>query len=238
MILSYTPYGLVLKTMQGEAEKVDFFMRRTAAKAKKSFERRQLFSDGFPFYYHETYTVPGSRNTYLVFYEALDRNDIRSGGFYCGSCLLVNDDNGKQSVYQLTRARSRTATTDEIATFINIYTGHFFSRYRERHLWGSEISTHELIVRYLCRNKFFMAGLEFEKLNLNANKYPNGSASQVFDGVVFITEKDLSGEIGHPAMAVRFNTFLGKHILQESQQDATFTQHEMLGLVAQNLMPG
>lgn len=237
MVLQDTPYPLVLQAMLGEAGKVAFFQKKQASKAQREFRRQQQRRMPYPLYWLTTYTVPSSRNTYLVWFEAMSDEEVSKGTFVYGSALLVNEENRRQSVYQIKHVRDQENPEAGHQILFNVYTGHFFSRYRERGLWGARLSTHELMVRYLARNDHFLAGLEFSKLNLNSDKYPDGAACQVFDGVVFLTEKDFVMDDDTPVKTLRYNTFMPMDQLGENQSKAIVKPDELMRRLSQAYVP-
>lgn len=208
--------------MRDEAEKVRFQLRRQEKQAKKEFEKKMLLAFPTPFLFHCIYTVPSSRNRYLLWYEAISGQEVRNKTFRYGAALIVNEERNKLSVWSL---RSVKDNQDGAMPMLMCLTGHFLQRYRERCRWGSRLSTEELIVRFLSRNTTFFAELDFSKINVNANKYPDGTAYQIIDGVAFVKCKRDKDNSGSPFLFAKFNTFVSESELKDDQKQNVLDVH-------------
>ncbi|MBQ9173724.1 MAG: hypothetical protein IJ161_08360 [Bacteroidales bacterium] len=215
--------------MRNEVPKVEFFIKKEAGRLKKTFLRN---FGTFPFFYQTTYIIPDSRNRYLVWFCANNKRELNTQTARSGCCLILNEDKGKTTVYEYKECLiPNTYPKKEIEAVLNVYTGHFFSRYRERAGWGTKLTRDEIIVRYLCRNAIFISGLPFDKINLNSDKYPGGAAGQVTDGLVLITETHETDTKGLPFTVIKHNTFIGKTHLKEDQQENMLDENEAFALI-------
>ena len=204
MIIDQTPYSLVMKALCNEAEKVSYAWTKGArAATKELFKRKTPGSHSFVAYW-TYYTVQESRNTYLLWYS-LDEKDIMMG-FYL---LVVNTKNGDRTFY----AKGDSQT-------LYVFTGHFFSRYRERKHYGSSMTTEELVIRFLDKNIPGMEMLDLSKLNRNASSYKNGIAVDFAEGVAFASMPPRSAENANFTY-LKFNTFLSFEELHENQMEAS-----------------
>lgn len=231
MILPNTPHELVLQVMRNEAHKVEFFIKKEGSKLLSALERTPYAL--FPFLSYKIYTVPSSRNKYLVWFEVMDYRELKNGTFISGSCLIVNEEKGGITAY--VQKISYDSEIKQHTSVLNIYTGHFFNRYRERFNWGN-INTYELIARYLSRNGSLMTFLEFRKMNLKAEEYPDGAAAQVNDGVIFGTytiSKDIDGK---PFNIVFHNTFIANQQLKDNQQKQLLSEDQIFFMVNQEFL--
>lgn len=232
MILTKTPYDIILKEIQNESEKVWYHERKGRTEAGKAFLKNPVL----PFIHYKTYTVPKSKNTYLIWYYADTFNQAFYERFVGGWCLLLNEDNGKRMIYSLAVTpveRFSNVTRDTLISF----TGHFFSRYRERMNFPDSVSPIELIVRYIARNGEVMTKLEFEQINTNTEQYPDGVAYQVRDGIILGTKKEYKDRNGNPFAVIKHNTFLDNGILKSNQKKAMQNLDVIKAIHELNLTP-
>ena len=124
MILPNTPHELVLQVMRNEAHKVEFFIKKEGSKLLSALERTPYTL--FPFLSYKIYTVPSSRNKYLVWFEVMDYRELKNGTFISGSCLIVNEEKGGITAY--VQKISYDSEIKQHTSVLNIYTGHFFNR--------------------------------------------------------------------------------------------------------------
>ena len=145
MILFDTPNEEILKIMLSEWEKVSYYMNRDRDKVRKHFLSLPRTVEVKPFI--RSYTIPTSRNTYTVV-----SRPVLEGEIYTWCYLKVDGNSGKRRVAIL---RKNEIDSEEFlmspSWILDIYTGHFFSRYRERAGVGGT-SIDELIVRFLLLN--------------------------------------------------------------------------------------
>ena len=146
MILYDTPGREVLRTMLDEWEKVGYFMQKNEPKVLRYFNALRA---GKPNLYVQTYTVPSSKNTYTVISQKTGDDTVTTW-----NCLKVDGDNGMRKVMILKKnTPSEKRFPDNPAWILNIYTGHFLSRYRER-TGAVGAHTDELIARFLQKNHY------------------------------------------------------------------------------------
>lgn len=220
MILYDTPPGLILDNIRGEAEKVGFALRKQERIAKNEFMR--LGPDKKIFV--ADYTVPASKNRYLLYLESVwnfPANIFPEIG-HTGVILYTNGPKGHD--YWIT---GRMDAGNETISCLFQFTGHFLSRYRERSKIQVSESPHELAALYITRNFDVMVEQDFKKLNFNAEKYENGEAAQVQDGVVFFTKTTLRSPVGTPFLYFKMNTFVSLSTLKEPQTENVNSYGEM-----------
>lgn len=230
MILPDTEPNLILKELQGEVEKVRYFVRKQRSSAKKVFWNAYTF----PATYWASYTNPKSKNTYYAWFYAATREEAWREEFIGDWFLATNDSKGHRCLFILANTQPRPGAPNGDTSLIS-YTGHFFSRYRERALVPDSVSPIDLIVTCLGRNCRMMVELDFEKLNLNAGQYPDGSACQVRDGVVFVEQHELKDDKGLPYRYFIHRTFLSPSLLKEGQQAGYLSKRKLYNLLCDEI---
>lgn len=145
MILFDTQNEITLKVMLSEWEKVCYFVRKNEEKVVKHFKKMR---PGQLHLYIQKYTVPTSNNTYFIITKKDFDNNINTWTY-----LKANGDLGKTKYYILRKNLSNeTGQNFQRPTWIlDIYTGHFLSRYRMR-TGATEKNADELFVRFLQQN--------------------------------------------------------------------------------------
>lgn len=226
MILENTPYKVIIKTMHEEREKVRFFVEKESNKICKMHYRDSLV-------YYSTYTHPVSKNTYMFWGGKIVTpayfQKIGNKNFRAGSCLMINHSSGERSVISLGK---KNLGTGEVVDAMIIYTGHFFSRYRERAGYPSSIPTNELISTYFIRNCEYIP-LDYEQVS--KRKMDGGVAAQNYDGISLGTEC-LIEEDGYKFYVLKNNTFLPKTLLKENQENALMTKEKIDDIIAENMI--
>ena len=113
---------------------------------------------------------------------------------------------------------------DERWDCLQVYDGHFFSRFRERMKLSSTLSTNEVIATFFGRNGGYFTKLNYEDIVLKKNRHKGNSAWGVDDGVILSEEHNM----GRFWVFIH-NTFLSWPDLKPSQADATPSVFEMHG---------
>ena len=217
MVLDNTPYGLVMKNITDEADKVLFFQKKELRKAHKTFVYDAYYRK---WVYWTYYTIPSSMNKYLVWFLKDDSGalDVESG-----SLLVVTSSNGDRTFYSR-RLFTRLTQNDlkEETYKLCVYTSHFFRRFRERMGFSNKLKTEEIIVRFFLYNSGTVGEIPLEKMNKHFENYKNGVSCELTDGIAFITRttESLPGD-GHPFECIKFNTFLPHNSLKAEQREAT-----------------
>jgi len=188
MILPGTSPDEIFRAMMREQEKVVYATNKIINKAKKAFFR----CNRFPYIYTELYTVPDSKNTYLLYYYSDSKEAAMYDAVHTGNVLLVNEDNGSRSVYRIRKfsdVMAEKSIFEKRYDLLTHFTGHFFSRYRERGGISNEYSPLELIGLYFGRNGYFEAKLYEDNVVKFPDKYKDCAAFQVRDGIIFGSEE-------------------------------------------------
>lgn len=145
MLLFDSPNEDILRAMLAEQEKVSHFVGKMEGRVmKRSTDFLPPFTQAF---LSQQYTVPASHNTYTVVSKR-DKDDVVNFWVY----LKLDGNHGMRKF--ITLKKNGCAKENVLFTppwVLDIYTGHFLSRYRER--TGSAFrTTDELFVHFLERN--------------------------------------------------------------------------------------
>ena len=221
MILSTDNYQRIYEQLRDEREAVRYHLRKN----EKYMEKRMRSARTVPVWCCDTITMPKTGNTYLLYYYALTWNEIRGGTCWSGAPLLVNDENGHRVAIMLRHMMERDTETKEEIPYdtLQVYSGHFFSRYRERMGLSDKLSTNEVITAYFGRNEGYFAELDYEKIVLEKNRHKGNSAFGIDDGVTLAEVTRLDGGL----VVFKHNTFLSRRELKDNQYDATPSKDTM-----------
>lgn len=224
MILSTDNYEEIYRQMKREKEKVDYYLHKEKDKVFKKFNKDAKAPD----VYYKTITMQESKNKYLLYYYAMTYNEVRNNACFFGSLLMLNDNDGNL----LTVGLRRIHVTDE--NFKNctnrlhslyMFTGHFYSRYRERFL-KTDVPTLELVATFSGRNMGYFNKLDYENMILDKNKQKDGAIYGLDDGLSIANEKVLDID-NCPVLVLKNKTFLSRDILKENQEKLSPSQAEM-----------
>ena len=180
------------------------------------------------------YTVPESKNKYIIFYYAESRIAINRPNV--GNFCLVYDNRNRYVIKWGARTYSRTK--DGPLMFIReiqVYTPHFFERYRDRGLKDSSLCINDVVCAYLSRNKEAVPIEMNEKINRHLEKYGAGAkyGYRVRDGFCFAFSnvqitKSKDGDTNkdkHEALYVVYKTFMNESNMKENQLLAIDQEH-------------
>lgn len=223
MILPDTTYTKIFEVMSSEEEKVAFFIQ----KEEKKFIREILKKkNNYPRIHTAYYTIPSSRNRYFIwlYLPPIVQNEI-----YYGSSLVLEQENGERRFINLRSYRPvengvQTATVKE---GIEIISGHYFSRYRERFHIDEKVSTEEMMAGYYGRNVGFLANLDMDRMNPNADKYENAVAWQLNDGISYGSLHEETLPNGKIIEIIEQKTFISMEMLYQHQIDSSMSPKEM-----------
>ena len=222
MILYDTDYAEIYRQMSAEREKAKYYSQKYSREAIRKFERHRL-----PCEHHVIQTMPASRNTYMHYYYAAKEAEVRDNCIFFGNLLLVNDMYGKQYAIRLMSVSILAgAVSVGTADSLNIFTGHFLSRYRERFSYLKDVPSHELIASFAGRNLGYIHPLDYKEFVLEENRQENGAAWGIDDGVS-LGQSWLEEIDGTPVIINLHKTFLGRHILNDRQRETAPSQEEM-----------
>ena len=192
-------------------------------KIAKQFKKERKF----PAWKWEEYTHQQSHNRYLIcFYAATsaqaDKPDVK---------FLAFMEEGRQRIVVQWGCwlYHKPGSLDDIATrYIGFFSGHFFSRYRERIWKNIDISFNELLCRYFSRNIATIPLELNEDIQRNYKEYGELAkyAFQVPDGTCFIRHWNEGDEttVGQKdsdfISVVLYYTFVNGGMMTETQNKA------------------
>lgn len=216
MILADSPPEVVFKTLEDEKPKILYALEKYERRAYKDF----LQTKRFPFVWCDTYTVPSSHNTYLIWYYA-DNKKTAAVRTYNGTALMLDDSKGNKLFY-LRRTFSEVdddaRRIPETKYVLHMYTGHFFSRYRDRFDVKSVYKGNEIPALFFGRNVLCEAKLYEDMVVKRADKYKDCAVYQVRDGITFGSETTFN--VGsREVLSIVFKTFVSFDMLKEQQKD-------------------
>lgn len=215
MILSTDNYQRIYSQLRDEREAVRYHLRKN----EKYMEKRMRSARTVPVWCCDTITMPKTGNTYLLYYYAATWGEVSTGSCWSGAPLLVNDENGRRVAFMYRYMSERdTETKAEIAyDTLQVYSGHFFSRYRERMGLPDRLSTNDVIATFFGRNEGYFAELDYDEFILEKNRHKGNRVYGVDDGVTLAEVTKLDSGV----MVFKHNTFLSRNELKGNQVGAT-----------------
>ena len=205
----------------------DYFLPKAIKEFKK--ERR------FPACKWYEYTVPESKNKYIIFYYAEHWKVIdnpKVGSF----CIVYDDKNNRYVIKWGARLYKQTKDSKlDIIREIQVYTSHFFSRYKERGLKDKSIGINEVVGMYLSRNRECVPITMTKEINRRLEKYGSGAkyGYRVRDGFCFASSnvqvsRNVDSDISkdkHEALYVVYKTFMNESDMKDNQLIAIDQEH-------------
>lgn len=135
MIIFNGDYDRIYRQMLDEDAKVKYYIDKLQGGIVKKFRQQRTF----PIWHYEQITLPKSNNTYLIYYYVKDAVEAnRMFNHFWGALLLLNTNNGNRVILSLREVTLRELKIDTLQLKdhetheLQVYSGHFFSRYRER----------------------------------------------------------------------------------------------------------
>lgn len=210
MILYDTPYEQVARIMLEEYEKVQYHLSRTDKQIFKEIHKNKGICKPSVM----TFTIPSSNNKYSIYTKVLDYDNVIRIVL-----LTANGERGKKKVYQINKNQRRMLDpTKEFSDWVlDVYTGHFLSRYSERS-GNKNLSGEELITTFIMKNMDQKITGSFPASYINpAIKDENEFACPCNEGIVFrrLTQVSING------LNIQINenkTFVGEDNLYKQQE--------------------
>lgn len=216
MIIYDEDFKTIYRQMHDERERVDYYLKKCQKRAL-----RYLASHKAPCQYTETVTFPDSKNTYLLYYQCTTELERRSGSCFFGNMLLLNDKDGHRIAIRLLTFSERSGKLTGKYDSLQVFNGHFFSRYRERFSCLGGLQSTEFIAAFAGRNMGYMYQLDYEKMVLPENKTPNGCVWGVEDGFLFGENHWEDMGVYGKVLVVKHKTFLSEQDLKDDQYAET-----------------
>ena len=189
MITDFETYKEVYDHLEKDHEKIKYRVDYYLPKAIKDFQKATTF----PACRWYEYECPKSKNKYVIFFYAENKNQISAPRK--GSFLDVKIENKPIFLkwwwdgYKHSKDRSIEGVRQ-----IHIYTKHFMKRYNQRFLKNKPFDFYDTACRFFARNDILMPIEVTEDINENVEKYGKigKRAFRTRDGMCF-TESWLEG---------------------------------------------
>lgn len=219
MIIFDGDYDRIYRQMLDEDAKVKYYIDKLQGGIVKKFRQQRTF----PIWHYEQITLPKSNNTYLIYYYVKDAVEAnRMFNHFWGALLLLNTNNGNRLILSLREVTLRELKIDTLKLKdhetheLQVYSGHFFSRYRERMNLPSEWSVNDVIANFFGRNGYYFTQLNYNSIVLEKNRNKGNAAFAIEEGVTLGDET-----ITNDYHLVKHNTFLSLAELKMDQDKAT-----------------
>ena len=228
MILADASYQEIYRQMKAEEDKVRFFVKKVRGRVDKWARSAGILP--YPGLVHEEYTVPSTKNRYIVYGYIQNEKELIHGSYTLIAALSLTSDEGSRCLVTL---REWKFFTDddvyEVEDALQFYTGHFFKRYRERAMLLNQSKDPEVTCTlFFGRNSGMSMRLDFGKLNIRAEEYPDGCAFRLYDGVAFASDHSFTLPDGKRVTVLRNNTFMGISQLKADQEEAIPSMEELI----------
>lgn len=231
MLLPAMTYKEMYDHLGKDLEKVKIRENYFLPKAIREFKKAKRF----PACRWYEYTVPESRNKYIIFYYAESWaviNKPNVGSF----CIIYDDEYNRYVVKWGARVyKQRKDSQLSLIREIQVYTPHFFNRYRERGLKDVSLDINDVVSIYLSRNREGVPIVMNEEINRHLDKYGPGAkyGYRVRDGFCFalsdvqITRSEDGDRCKdkHEAIYVVYKTFMNESNMKENQLLAIDREH-------------
>lgn len=216
MIIYDEDFAMIYRQMHSERERVDYYLRKLQRKALNYLSKTPA-----PCQYTETITFPDTKNTYLLYYHCSNEYERIHGSCFFGNLLLLNDKDGHRIAIRLMTISERTGKIQGKRDTLQVFTGHFFSRYRERFSDLGGLQTNEFIAAFAGRNMGYMYQLDYKKMVLKKNWEKNGCVWGVEDGFLFGENSWEDMGVYGKVLVVKHKTFLSERDLKDDQYAET-----------------
>ncbi len=219
MILPDTPPEEIFRIISEEEPKLLFALDKEFQRAEKKFTHSQ----SLPVLHQIEYTVPSSRNRYLVWMYAFNEYQKTVKPMY-GFALMVNGLGGSVEYYTLNHLAHKIlrggVVTESTVNALSKFIPHYLSRYRERFIKDESLSPEKLAVTYFGRNQSTKVSEEVEKINILAGKDDKYRSYRLRDGVALVEKEERTLPDGRVYDFNIYKTFLSEDMLKGSQEKA------------------
>lgn len=222
-----TGYKDIYEFLESDKPKLDYQREKCLPQIRKEFMRDNIF----PNYKYVSYS-PSSGNEYLIVYYAANLYQVDNP--FVRYCALLWRDDDRKYRYVITWLKGEYRHTPKqcfkITPIIYAITDHFFEQYQNRFLKDNNLTSDEVVCRFLMRNPVYTPIEINEKVNRNikkkASNYDRGFS--VNDGMCFTryfmdvedNDDDIDGNENIKALAFVFTTYYNPQDMPEEQKDA------------------
>ncbi|MBQ8853079.1 MAG: hypothetical protein IJZ67_02100 [Alistipes sp.] len=220
-------YKEIYDNLANDLKKVQIKEEYLRSRAIREFKKERKF----PAYRWYEYTIPSTKNTYVIYFYAESKLSIEKPMV---DNFAIVFENKKRFVIKWAAGGYKHTENSPLVFIrqIHAYTSHFFERYNERILHNSTLSANDVSCIYLSRNKL-EEGIPIEmneEINKHLKQYGEDAkfGFRVRDGFCFAMSR-CEGEIDAGgdrtkdkvnAMLVLYTTFMNESDMGESQRSA------------------
>lgn len=188
MLLPSMTYKEMYDNLAADLEKIKIKKEYLLPRAVKELKKEMRF----PAWRYYEYTIPASGNKYVIFFYADNKFSVQNPktDYFC----LAYDDDGRNVIKWGARCFVPDGGEMMLLREIQLYTIHFFARYKERWLNNESryknmsLSANDVACIYLSRNKDNAMPIEMnDEINKRLDKYGEGAmyGYRVRDGFCF-----------------------------------------------------
>lgn len=230
MITSSMTYREMYDHFSKDREKLNYRVDYYLPKAIKELNA----SKSFPAWKKYDYVSPLTRNKYVIFYYAANKQQVNNPIKSLFS-LVYFDTTLYIFKWHVSGYRHTPEREIEGVRTIYIYTQHFLQRYHERFLKDKTLNIIDVAIRFLVRNPDYLPITITEGINRNIEKYGDDGKRgfKVKDGICFALSaiEGQGNEDGDKnkdivdAIVVLFTTFVPEFQMTPEQQEAVLQEH-------------
>lgn len=230
MILPSMTYKEMYDHLAADLTKIKIKEEYLFPKAVREFKKERRF----PAWRWYEYSIPSTKNKYIIFFYAESRAFIEKP---TANSFAILYDNNKRFVIQWIAGGYKNTPDCPLTLIrqIHAYSSHFLERYNERFLKDKALTANDIACRYLSRNQFGMPIEMNEEINRRLSVYGEGAkyGFRVRDGFCFALST-VQGNISDDgdrtrdkieAMLILYTTFMNETDLKDSQLSAINKEH-------------
>ena len=221
LLLSMSPSELY-KNLTLDEKKIDIERRKVEPKVVKKFKKTVKF----PALELVKYTIPASRNSYILYFYAENRLVAEKPVFDVFAVLPIKDDRVIIK-WGLSPYQHNSSGPFIVTPKVDLYSNHVFQRYNERILKNPALSIDEVICRYFRKNTQFLLMKLNEDIKRDYQEYGETAyGMKVRDGIC-LGHVVVDGYFDEDSQTEKVDAigciccpFIDHNTLEESQNDA------------------
>lgn len=213
----------IYDNLAADIEKINIKKNYLWSRAISKFKKERIF----PAWTWYEYTIPATRNTYIIFFYAESRNFIEKPewDYFC----VHYEDKKRFVIKACTMGYKQEENPLSLIRVVRVYTRHFFDKYNERLLKDNSIGSTDVACRYFSRNKKEFPIEINEEINRNLKKHGESAnyGSKIRDGFCFmrsgvqnVNNRGGDKNDGLKAVMFMYMTFMNEAGMEGSQLSA------------------
>ncbi len=230
MIVPSMTYKEMYDHLASDCKKVKIKEEYLLPKAIREFKKERTF----PAWRWYEYTIPSTKNKYIIFFYATNRTCIEKPVV---DSFLILFDGEKRFVIQWSATVYQHTEDSPLSLIrqIHAYSSHFLERYNQRILKNKSLNSNDIACIYLSRNKVGMPITMNTKINKHLEKYGEDAkyGYRVRDGFCFACSavEGIMSEDGDrckdkvDAMLILYTTFMNESDMADTQLAAIDKEH-------------